>query len=185
MPKATESIINFLTAKKLSGEHKGPDLIDQFLTWGCNMEVQVNVAAGKGEPVALKRSTYSDGIDTWFNFRIPKNAYDDPFFMDFSMKWPLDLHCEGIGSTGWDWKAKRSRWVGFDFDSILGHAEGVGVTSEELSRVREAARRCRMFKSVALPAALACISMCALRIIPPSTHRTITSTPLLPAPSSA
>lgn len=140
MPKATESIINFLTAKRDSGEHKGPDLLDHYLKWGCNMETQVNVAAGKGEPVAGKRSTFSDGIDTWFNFRIPKNAYDEPFFNDFTMKWPLDLHCEGIGSTGWDHKARRSRWVGFDFDSIIGHAEGVGVTSDELNRVREAAK---------------------------------------------
>ena len=139
MPTATESIVNFLTAKKESGQHKGPDLIDRFLKYGCNMEVQVNVSAGVGEPVAGKRSTFSDGIDTWFNFRVPKNAYDDPFFRDFEMKFPLDTHCEGIGSTGWDWKAKRSRWVGFDFDSIVGHAQGVGVTGEELDKVREAA----------------------------------------------
>lgn len=140
MPKATESIINFLSAKRdKEGDHKA-DLLDRFLRYGCAMEVQVNVAAGKGEPVDGKRSTYSDGTDTWFNFRIPKGAYDEPFFRDFPLQFPLDLHCDGIGSTGWDWKSLRSRWVGFDFDSITGHAEGVGVSGEDLDRVREAAK---------------------------------------------
>jgi hypothetical protein len=140
MPKATEAILNFLRAKRDKGEHKGPDLIDRFLKYGCDMEVQVNVAAGKGEPVHGKRSTYSDGVDQWFNFRVPKNAYDQPFFHDFELRFPLDLHCEGIGSTGWDWQNRRSRWVGFDFDSIVGHAAGVGVSTDELDRVREAAQ---------------------------------------------
>jgi hypothetical protein len=140
MPKATEGIVNFLRAKRDKRAHEGPDLIDRFLKYGCDMEVQVNVAAGKGEPVQGKRSTFSDGIDQWFNFRIPKNADSEPEFHDFELRFPLDLHCEGIGSTGWDWKARRSRWVGFDFDSIVGHAAGVGVTVDELDKVREKAK---------------------------------------------
>lgn len=142
MPKVTEAIVSFLQAKVAKGEHQGPDLIERFQDYGCDMEVQVNVAAGKGEPVHGKRSTYSstDGTDQWFNFRIPKGAYDEPFFNDFELRFVLDIHCDGIGSTGWDWKARRSRWVGFDFDAIVGHAEGVGVSTDELDRVREAAQ---------------------------------------------
>jgi hypothetical protein len=168
MPKVTEAVENFLRAKVAKGEHKGPDLIERFLKYGCNMEVQVNVACGSGEPVQGKRSTYTDGIDQWFNFRIPKSAYDDPFFNDFELRFPLDLHCEGIGSTGWDWEARRSRWVGFDFDSIVGHAEGVGVSSEP--------RRCLTLKSAGPRAARGCISMCSSRTTKPLIRRITTNT---------
>jgi len=133
---ATQAIVSFLTARKAS--HKGPDLIDLYLKYGCNMETQVNVAAGKGEPVAGKRSTYTDGIDQWFSFRCPKKADSDPEFRDFEMRYPLDLHADGIGCTGWDWVARRSRWVGFDFDSLTDHA--VGLTKAEMDRVKAAAR---------------------------------------------
>lgn len=136
---ATESILNFLQAKVDKGEHNGPDLIQRYMKYGCNMETQVNVSAGEGEPVDGKRSTYTDGIDTWFSFRIPKGAYDEPHFKDFYIRFPLDVHCEGIGSTGWDWQSRRSRWVAFDFDAISGHAEGVGIEDEELQRVKDAA----------------------------------------------
>ena len=78
----------------------------------------MNVAAGDGEPVAGKRTTWTDGSDKWFNIRIPKNAATDPTWEDYGLRFPLDLHAEGIGMTGWDWQARRSRWVGFDFDSL-------------------------------------------------------------------
>lgn len=138
MPTAIESITNYLTARRES--HNGPDLIDLHLKYGCDLETQVNVAADAGEPVAGKRSTYTDGINTWFSFRIPKDADTAPWFRDFPMKFPLDPHVDGIGSTGWDWKAKRSRYVGYDYDSIVGHAAGIGVTDKELEKVVEAAK---------------------------------------------
>lgn len=139
MPKVTESLTMFMTAKKRS--HNGPDLVDRFLAHGCNMEVQVNVAPGEGEPVPGKRSTYTDGVNEWVSFRIPRNADSTPEFRDWNIKFPLDLHAEAIGSTGWDWKARRSRWVGFDFDAITGHAAGIGVADEQLDKVRAAAER--------------------------------------------
>jgi hypothetical protein len=134
MPTVTEALRSFLRARRAS--HNGPDLLDR---WTPAMETQVNVAAGKGEPVARKRSTFTDGIDEWWNIRIPKNAHADPEFRDYEITWPLDLHADAIGCTGWDWQARRSRWVGFDFDSITGHAAGIGVTDEQLAQVRKAA----------------------------------------------
>lgn len=142
MTTATEAIRNFLSAKIRKEEHRGPDLVERYLRHSgrdCAMETQVNVSAAHGEPIAGKKSTFTDGVDTWFSFRIPKNAYDDPFFHDFTLRFPLDLYCDGIGSTGWDWQHRRSRWVGFDFDSIVGHASGIGVSPEVLDRVKEAA----------------------------------------------
>jgi hypothetical protein len=137
MPKVSQAIISFLTARKAT--HNGPDLLERYLQYAGFMETQVNVSAGKGWPVDGKRSTYTDGLDEWFNIRIPKNANSEPEFKDYELRFPLDLHAEAIGATGWDWAARKSRWLGFDFDSITGHAVGVGIKDEELERVKEAA----------------------------------------------
>ena len=134
MPKVTEAIQNFIRARRPT--HNAPELLDRLNPF---METQVNVAADNGEPVDGRRSTYTDGEYTWFNIRIPKNAAGEPEFHDYDLRWPLDLHVEGIGWTGWDWSARRSRAVGFDFDAITAHAKGIGVSDEELERVKQAA----------------------------------------------
>ena len=134
MPKVTEAIQNFIRARR--DKHNGPDLLDR---WNPFMETQVNVAADNGEPVDGKRSTYTDSEYEWFNIRIPRNAATEPEFRDFEIRWPLDLHVEAIGWTGWDWSARKSRAIGFDFDAITGHAKGIGVSNEELERVKQAA----------------------------------------------
>lgn len=135
MPTVTQAIRNFLTARRAS--HNGPDLLDR---WNVNMETQVNVAAGNGEPVEGKRNIYTDGVNKWFNIRIPKNAATTPEFKDYPLHWPLDEHAEAIGWTGWDWKERKSRALGFDFDAITGHAKGIGISDEELARVKEVAQ---------------------------------------------
>ena len=133
MPKVSEAIRNFLTARKTAAN------ADLIARWHPGMETQVNVAAGKGEPVEGKRSTYTDGVDEWWNIRCPKNADSEPEWKDYNLRWPLDLYAEGIGLTGWDWQAKQSRWVGFDVDSLLSHAVGVGISDSELKKVKEIA----------------------------------------------
>lgn len=132
MPKLSEAIFNFINACKTTNA----DLVEH---WHIGMETQVNVAADKGEPVDGKRSTYTDGEYEWFNVRVPKNAASEPEFRDYELRWPLDLHVEGIGMTGWDWQARKSRWVAFDFDSLTAHAKGIGVSNEELERIKRAA----------------------------------------------
>jgi len=131
--KVTEAIKVFLNARKLPAN---ADLVDR---WSASIETQVNVAAGNGEPVEGKRTTYSDGINEWWNIRLPKNANSDPSWDDYELRFPFELHAEGIGCTGWDWAARRSRWCAFDFDSLTTHARGVGVTDEELEKIKLAA----------------------------------------------
>ena len=84
-------------------------------------------------------STWTDGVNTWWSIRCPKNAASDPTWNDYEMTFPLDLHVEGIGFTGWNWQERKSMWVGFDIDSLLSHAAGVGISQEELEKVKEAA----------------------------------------------
>jgi hypothetical protein len=138
--QVTQVINGFLKAKLAN--HPGRDLVERYLALGgaAAMETQVNVAAGKGEPVEGKRTTWTDGINSWWNIRVPANANATPEWDDYELSYPLAEHAEGIGSTGWDWAARRSRWLGFDFDNITDHAQGVGITAAELEKVCEAAK---------------------------------------------
>ena len=41
--------------------------------------------------------------------------------------------------TGWDWQNRCSRWLAYDFDSLVGHAKGIGVSDNDLEKVKQAA----------------------------------------------
>jgi hypothetical protein len=133
MPLASEALSNFLHARKTAAN---ADLVDR---WSIAMETQVNVIAGDGEPVAGKKSTWSNGSSTWHSIRIPKNAATEPTWEDYKIGYPFDLYAEGIGMTGWDWKSHRSRHFGYDFDALTGHAQGIGIDDEKLEKVKQAA----------------------------------------------
>lgn len=130
----TEAVKHFLTEKT------HPDLADLY---NSSMELQVSVAQDGGEKVqqefkGRQYAAYTDGRTSWKSFRIPLNANSIPEDNDGELRYNLEAHAEGIGLTGWDWRDKVSRWVGFDFDSIAGHAEGHRgkLTDEELSEVK-------------------------------------------------
>lgn len=113
---------------------RNTDLIDRLLSHWPHMEVQINVK--EGTPVEGKFRVFSDFGHTYYNVRWPKNAKSDPSYFDPEQKWPPELFVEAIGSTGWDWHDRVSRWVGFDFDAIAGHAIGVGLSDSDLSMIR-------------------------------------------------
>lgn len=107
------------------------------------MELQINVAQDGGNVVRSEFKgksflKYTDNVQEWSNIRIPKHAGTEPEDNDRPLYWNLEEHAEGIGLTGWDWKERVSRYVGFDFDSISNHTR-VGLTDEQLVAVREAA----------------------------------------------
>ncbi len=131
--KVSEALHNFLHARKLAAN---ADLIER---WSIDMETQLNVLVGDGEPMAGKRSTWTNGTDTWWNIRIPHDADAEPSWKDYNLTFTFDEHAEGIGMTGWKWTARRSLWCGFDFDAITNHAKGIGVSDEDLLRVKDAA----------------------------------------------
>jgi hypothetical protein len=109
------------------------------------MEAQVNVAQDGGDRVSTEGfkgrtwHSYSDGAQEWYSFRIPKKAFSDPENNDYKINYDLAAHADGIGLTGWDWKERVSRWVGYDFDAIAGHSGANALTDTELDAVREAA----------------------------------------------
>jgi len=130
-----EAIKNFLTASTHT------DLASLYTP---DMEVQVNVAQGDGERTEGEYKGkmwhgWTDGVTTWKSFRVPFSAMSKPHYKDSRITWDLGVHAEGIGMTGWDWKAKVSRWVAYDFDALVGDQHrGTGLSPEELNKIQEA-----------------------------------------------
>lgn len=121
-----------------------PDLAAMY---HAGMEVQVNVARCDGERVdkeykGREYHAWTNGFQEWKSFRIPHNSNSDPVDSDGQITFDLDKYVECIGMTGWDWKAKKSRWVGFDFDSITGHSEkhAKKLEASELESIRTTVR---------------------------------------------
>lgn len=136
-PTRAEAIRKVLTAKAR------PDLAAMY---SDEMEVQVLVAkdggSREGEYGGWQQCSYTDGAQTWYPFRVPKNAGTEPEDnSNLPMTYDLAAHAEGIGMTGWNWKQRRSRWVAFDFDAITGHSDKhrKKLDDIELNQVRDAA----------------------------------------------
>lgn len=128
--KKTEAIKSFLM------EYAQNDLANLY---DYSMEVQVNVAQDEGKRIegsfkGKKWHGWSDGVTTWKAIRIPFKADTDPVFEDTEIRFDLECHVEAIGMTGWDWLNRVSKWVAFDFDSILTHPT-TGLSSVDLQTV--------------------------------------------------
>lgn len=137
MPTRTEAISNLLGATT----HR-----DLATLYNHDMECQVNVSQDSGERIdgeyrGIKWQGFTDGITTWKPFRIPYNANSEPNYEDKRITFDLEIHSEAIGMTGWDWKARVSKWVAYDFDAIVGHSDShqKKLTKAELDEVLEAA----------------------------------------------
>ncbi len=112
--------------------------------YNYNMEVQVNVAQDDGERISgefkgKSWSGFTDGLTTWKSFRVPWNANTEPEYNDTEIKFNLHEHVEAIGMTGWDWVNRVSRWVAFDFDSLIGHKSG--LSNLEIDKIKELAHK--------------------------------------------
>lgn len=123
-----ECVHRFLQSQK--SLHNNSRLLDLY---DAGMEVQVNVTKKGGEPVEGMRNTFTDGKFTWSPLRVV-NAED----AEETVTYPFDLYATDIGLSGWSWLQKRSKWVAFDFDDLISHAPGIGISDEELAQVREA-----------------------------------------------
>lgn len=134
----TEAIKNFLTARSW------PDLAEMY---NSGMECQVNVhnkAGGErihGDWQGKRWFGYGNDHETWKPFRIPWNASTEPKYKDANISWDFETHVDSIGMTGWDWENKCSRWVAFDFDSVIGHSDShtKNLTQIELAAIQERA----------------------------------------------
>ena len=133
MPTRLDAIGSFLREKAQ---------FDLAALFSHEMEIQVNVGQDggvqkDGEYQGHKYKYYEKDGERWKAIRIPygssipggANYEDKP--LTFSTE-----HFEAIGMTGWNWVQQESHWVGFDFDSIANHTQG--LSDDELQTIRSA-----------------------------------------------
>lgn len=138
MPTKTEAIKNFLNKKTWT---------DLAALYNADMEVQVLVTPDGGEPVegefrGKAWRGWTDNVSMWKGFRIPYKANSEPEFDDKEIPYNNSTfnHIEGIGLTGWDWRNRRSLWLGYDYDAIVGHSDRhkKRLTDQELHDLEQA-----------------------------------------------
>lgn len=120
------------------GNHAPQDLAERFQP---GMEAFVQVDPERGEQVYDRDSkkvpnTYDDGVFRYYNFRI-----QHPDDVDQVLTYPLEDYFDAIGYSGWDVVRNVAIGVGYDFDSLVNHDEGTGLTQEALDEVLEALKR--------------------------------------------
>ncbi len=135
LPTITWGIGDFLR------RHETPFNSDLVALWSPAMESQTNAVADGARTITTKKGGkfFSDGKAKWWSVRIPKDSDSKPWFRDYRNNRVLFDHVEAVGMTGFDWQNRCSRWVTFDFDSIAGHAAGVGVSEGDLDQIKTAA----------------------------------------------
>lgn len=117
----------------LSKDHNNPTLIGR---WGADpggFESQI-MCRKMGTKVPDSNMFECDG-EVFGPSRWPYNAGEDPNYSDPPIRYVIKDRMMCIGTTWWNWRNERSIGLGFDFDSIVGHAEGVGVSNEELAKL--------------------------------------------------
>lgn len=118
----------------IKGTHPNPWLIDLWGEDPSRFETQI-LCHSNGTPVeGTKRFQDNDTSEIWGPVRWPLNAYSDPEPYDPPLTYWIEKRVKGIGTTWWDWQNKHTVRLGFDIDSLIGHAPGVGVDDSTIRR---------------------------------------------------
>ena len=133
MADVSEALRNFLNARKTPAN---ADLIER---WSSAWKPRSTWRPATASPWPASGPPTPTGPITWHSIRIPKDANSEPSWNDYKLSFSFDRARRRDRLTGWDWQARRSRWVAFDFDAFTGHAKGVGISDEDLEKVKEAA----------------------------------------------
>jgi hypothetical protein len=128
--------------KRFLETHTHPELAALY---SKSMEVQVNVAKDAGERVesgdfrGKAWIEWTDGVQKWASYRMPRNANSEPEDNDYIQGYDLEAHAEGVGMTGWNWQERSSHWVAYDFDAMLGHSDKhtKKLTDKELQEIQD------------------------------------------------
>jgi hypothetical protein len=112
--------------------HNNPTLLAR---WGENphdLETQI-LCRKNGTP--LDNGKFEDNGEIFGPTRWPYDAMGNANWNNPPIQYIIRNRMRAIGSTWWDWVNKRSIGLGFDFDSLLDHGEGVGISEEELDKI--------------------------------------------------
>jgi hypothetical protein len=122
MTRTRQAISNFLSNRTADS----PFLLSRYTV---DLETQV-MCDTDGEP-GENPGTYTKDGETWGNKRWPYQAGTNPNFSDPILGFSPAAHVDRVGTTWWDYVAKRSVAVGIDIDSVEGHAETTTTNAAE------------------------------------------------------
>lgn len=140
--KTTAAIKAFINAQI----NKHPQIHPWLSDWSPDHETQIQIDTNGLEPCfatpEAKSPTHWEDDDhyEYRNIRIPYGAMTpNPSFYDRELLGPVHTRWQYLGTSGWNWRLKKSMWVGFDFDSIVNHIEGLSAAQlqEALNRAKE------------------------------------------------
>jgi len=110
---------------------------EQWLeAYTTDFETQINI-----DPTGLEEAENGwimhDGTPI-NHIRIPyKSNSNEPTWRDRLVRGHIHDHWAYFGTSGWNWAERKSYWVGFDFDSLTNHTEG--LTQDNLEEVKNRA----------------------------------------------
>ena len=110
-------------------------LLDRWGEDPSRFETQIMChKTGNKVPDTNQYTVESDwGTERFGPQRWPYDAAGNPNYHDPPITYNIASRMKAIGTTWWDWKNKQSIGLGFDFDSILGHA--VGISDELIAKL--------------------------------------------------
>jgi hypothetical protein len=107
----------------ISKEHNNHDLIAR---WGANpSRFETQIMCHKAGTKVGDSTKFEDGGEVFGPHRWPYDAGGNANFSDPPIQYIVANRMKAIGTTWWNWKDKVSVGLGFDFDSLVDHADGV------------------------------------------------------------
>lgn len=128
---------------------KHPQCIDWLDEYSTDDETQINIDPTGLQPAAewlqepKERGWMLPNIDCpelpyrLNHIRIPYNSNSNPTWHDRDVQGPIHDRWNLFGTSGWNWAQKKSQWVGFDFDSVANHKQG--LSAETLEEIKQRA----------------------------------------------
>jgi len=121
----------------LSKEHNNQDLIRLWGEDPSKFETQI-LCNSDGTPVPDSKR-FEEGGEEWGPMRWPYDSFKETaYYKDSPIKFVPATRVKAIGTTWWNWKDKQTIRLGFDIDSIIGHAPGVGVEQQIIEEISKA-----------------------------------------------
>ena len=121
----------------LSGDqHNNPALIGR---WGADPgRFETQVMCHKMGNKIPDSSRYEQDGEIFGPIRWPydaKGVHGEPHYSDPPIQFIPATRVKAIGTSWWDWRNKHTVGLGFDFDSLIDHAEGIGVSQSEIEKL--------------------------------------------------
>ena len=134
--RTTEAFKAFYDHYLSGDQHNNPALIGKWGEDPSRFETQI-MCRKMGNAIPDSNKYEQDG-EIFGPVRWPydaKGTYGDPHYSNPPIQFIPVNRVKAIGTTWWDWKNKHSVGLGFDFDSLIDHAEGVGVSQGEIEKL--------------------------------------------------